>query len=53
MSAELKQRSTLTVRVEPALLTRFQVKCVQQRRSMSDVIRAFIEFYVEREEKKA
>lgn len=42
----------LQVRIPLALRTRFKVVCTEQERSMSDVLREFIEWYTERKEKE-
>jgi predicted transcriptional regulator len=50
MSAGEQETTTLTVRLDRELLTRFQVICVRKRESMSGVIRDFVGWYVEKEE---
>jgi predicted DNA-binding protein len=50
MDTDSKESSTLTVRMEEELLHRFKVACVKKDRPMSDVVRKFIGWYVEREE---
>jgi metal-responsive CopG/Arc/MetJ family transcriptional regulator len=50
MDAGEQETTTLTVRLDRELLTRFQVVCVRRHESMSEVIREFVGWYVEKEE---
>jgi predicted transcriptional regulator len=53
MTSVAKDDSTLTVRLDPDLLTQFKVVAAQKRRPMSEIIREFIQWYVSKEETSA
>jgi cell fate (sporulation/competence/biofilm development) regulator YlbF (YheA/YmcA/DUF963 family) len=44
---KLKEKQTFTMKIDKDLLSRFKIKCIENKKTMSDVVVDFMQTYIE------